>query len=125
MAKVVVKPNQDLREIARRAGGNPRLIIFDPPTNELEVPDVAQAALDAAFLDYDTNQAAIDAATAATRKTERKDASKAEFDVNRELNAIVEVIRDELNALRRQHALADKTFAELRAAILNEIDAGP
>ena len=64
MAKVVVTLTQDWRKIAEMAGGDPLLIMFDPPTSELEVDDVTQPALDAAHAAYVADQANIDAATA-------------------------------------------------------------
>jgi len=54
MAKTVVTLAQNFREIARQAGGDPFLIMFDPPTSELEMDDVTQAALDAAVTNYAT-----------------------------------------------------------------------
>lgn len=64
MAKVVVTTLHDWRKIAELAGGDPLLIMFDPSLSELEVPDVTQAALDAAFTTYTADQTNIDAATA-------------------------------------------------------------
>ncbi len=54
MAKAVVTASQNLREIARQAGGDPNLIMFDPATSEIEMDDVTQAALDAAVTNYAT-----------------------------------------------------------------------
>lgn len=54
MAKTLIPGTENLREIARQAGGNEFLIMFDPPTNELEMDDVTQAALDAAVTNYAT-----------------------------------------------------------------------
>ena len=65
MAKVVVTTLHDWRKIAELAGGDPLLIMFDPLTSELEVPDVNEAALDPAFAAYVADQVNIDAATAA------------------------------------------------------------
>ena len=65
MAKVIVTTSHDWRKIAELAGGDPALIMFDPPPSELEVPDVTQPALDTAFAAYVADQVNIDAATAA------------------------------------------------------------
>lgn len=54
MAKTVIPGTENLREIARQAGGNEFLIMFDPPTNELEMDDVTQIALDNAVTNYAT-----------------------------------------------------------------------
>lgn len=66
MAKTVVTALEDWRKIAEMAGGDPLLIMHDPATNELEVADVTQAALDTAHAAYTADQANIDAATAQT-----------------------------------------------------------
>lgn len=125
MAKVVVTLAQDWRKIAELAGGDSNLIMFDPPTSELEVADVTQAALNTAFANYSTNQAAIDAATAAALLAARKAIEKSSFDQGRLLKAFAELLVDELNILRALHGLAPRTFAQLRNAIRNKIDAAP
>lgn len=124
MAKVVVTIAHDWREIANRAGGDPLLIMHDPNTNELEVPDVTQAALDAAFLDYTANQATIDQANANATILADKEKEKGELDTRRVLAAIVEGIVGEINLLRNQHGLPQRTLSQVRTAIKNKIDAG-
>lgn len=54
MAKAVVTNAQNWQEIAKSAGGNPSLIMYDPATSELEVADVTQADLDTAVSGYGT-----------------------------------------------------------------------
>ena len=83
MAKVVVTNSQDWRKIAELAGGDPLLIMHDPATNELEVADVTQAALDQALIDYAADQTNIDAATQAARDTSLKDGEKNWYDQKR------------------------------------------
>lgn len=124
MAKVITTPGQDLRKIAEIAGGNPDLTLFDPPTNELEVTDVTQAQLDAAFVTYDGDQANIDAATVAAHEVVQKEQAKGNFDSQKVFVAFAKLLMKELNILRAQHSLPDRTFAQLRTAIRNEIDSG-
>jgi len=122
MAKVIVTLAHDWRKIAEIAGGDPNLIMFDPPTNELEVADVTQTALDAALASYLADQANIDAATAAAKDTTSRDADKSSYDSKRLFRALVEVLLDEINALRTIEGLPDRTLAQARTAIQGKID---
>ena len=40
------------------------------------------------------------------------------------LRALADIIKDEINILRAEHGLADRTLAQLRTAIKNRIDSG-
>lgn len=122
MAKVVVTNSQDWRKIAELAGGDPLLIMHDPATNELEVADVTQAALDQALIDYAADQTNIDAATQAARDTSLKDGEKNWYDQKRLFRALVEVLLDEINALRVIEGLPERTLAQARTAIEGKID---
>lgn len=124
MAKVIVTPTQDWRKIAELAGGDPKLIMIDVATNELEVADVTQTALDTALAAYIADQTNIDAATAAAKVTAQRTSNKDRFDGDRVFKAFAELLIDELNALRTLHSLPDRTFAQLRTAIRAKIDAG-
>lgn len=122
MAKVITTPGQDLRKIAEIAGGDPNLTLFDPPTNELEVQDVTQAELDTALATYTGDQANIDAATAAAGVASSRDGEKSAYDNQRLFRALVEVLLDEINALRTIEGLPDRTLAQARTAIQGKID---
>ena len=122
MAKVVVTLTQDWRKIAELAGGDPDENMFDPPTSELEVPGVTQAALDTGFADYVADQTNIDAATQAARNTVSRESEKSSYDSRRIMRAIVEALIDEINTLRSLHSLPDRTVAQARTAIRNKID---
>jgi hypothetical protein len=122
MAKVVVTNLQDWRKIAELAGGDPLIIMHDPATNELECPDVAQPALDQALIDYVADQVNIDAATAASKETTSRDGDKSWYDNKRLFRALVEVLLDEINALRTIEGLPDRTIAQARTAIQGKID---
>ena len=124
MAKVVVTTGLDFRKIAELAGADPNENMFDPATNELEVVGVTQAALNTAFATYTGDQANIDAATAAAREVEQKEQAKGNFDTQKVLVAFVKLLIKELNTLRALHGLPNRTFAQLRTAIRNEIDSG-
>lgn len=122
MAKAVVTNTQDWRKIAEMAGGDPTLIMFDPPTSELEVADVTQSALDTALADYIADQTNIDAATQAARNTAGRDSDKDLYDNKRLWRAVVELLIDELNILRAIEGLPDRTIPQARAAIRSKID---
>ncbi len=122
MAKVVVTVAQDWRKISELAGGDPNLIMFDPPPSELECPDVTQAALDTALATYVADQANIDAATAAAKDTTSRDGEKDWYDNKRLFRALVEVLLDEINALRVIEGLPVRTLAQARTAIQGKID---
>ena len=79
-----------------------------------EIVDIVDAA----------TQAIIDAAEAAARLANEKDNAKTDFDAQRVLKALAELLVDEFNALRSLHALPPRTFAQLRTAIQAKIDAG-
>lgn len=70
---------------------------------------------------------ARDAEIAAAAEQADKDQQKLRLDDiegERVLRGLVKVLIDEINILRQQHALADRTLAQARTAILNEIDGG-
>lgn len=135
MAKVIVVITQDWRKICELAGGDTSLIMHDPTTNELEVTDVTQGALDTALADYIADQTNIDAATQAAEDTQERDNQKEVYDVKRVLRGLVEALVNEINLLRQQFntttaevasatntTFNDRTVAQARAAILNAID---
>lgn len=123
MAKVVVTGAQDWRKICELAGGDPSQIMHDPATNELEVTDVTQAALDTALADYAADQANIDAATVAARDT--ADATNKKLVVDeRVFTALVEGIVGEINLLRAEHSLPARTLEQVKTFIKGRIDAG-
>jgi hypothetical protein len=99
-------------------GGNPvKYWFLTGATNAEgdEIIDVVDAA----------TQAIIDAALAAAQLTAFRDAAKTEFDAKRVLKAFAELLVDEFNVLRTIEGLPDRTFAQLRTAIRNKIDAMP
>jgi hypothetical protein len=123
MAKVVVTASHDWRKICELAGGDTRQIMHDPATNELEVPDVTQAALDTALSDYEADQANIDAATAAARETVHKEHDKALVD-QALFVALIEGLVGEINLLRAEHGMPARTLAQVKDYIKSRIDAG-
>lgn len=54
----------------------------------------------------------------------RDQAQKDNLDNTQILRAIVRLMVDELNILRAEHALGDRTYAQARTAIFNLIDGG-
>lgn len=124
MAKVVVTSAQDWRKICELAGGDTSLIMHDPATDELEVTDVTQGALDTALADYIADQTNIDQVRTDAEITASIEKEKDALDVRRVLKAILEGIVGEINLLRDEHSLANRTNAQVRTAIRNIIDAG-
>ncbi len=122
MAKVVVTTSQDWMKIADLAGGDPKQTVYYPGTAELEVPDVTQTALDAALSDYETNQATYDAATDAVTDTASKATAKAKLSDDKCLKGILQGVVGEINLLRDEHSLANRTEAQVLAAIETNID---
>lgn len=123
MAKVVVLDTQDWRKICELAGGDPALIMHDPSTDELEVTDVTQAELDTALANYIVNQTDIDSATAAVNDTMLKNSHKIQLS-EPAFNALIEGIVSEINLLRNEHSLSNRTVAQVKTFIEGKIDAG-
>lgn len=121
--RVVVTLSHDWVKIAELASADPFLNIFHEATSELEVESADQTTLDTAFAGYVADQTNIDAATLAARITVQKEAAKDSIDAGRIVKALVELLPDEFNILRTLHTLPDRTFAGLRTAIRNKIDA--
>ncbi len=65
---------------------------------------------------------AVDAAEAAAALTADREDNKNRLDDERVLSALAIVVKDEINILRAQHSLADRTTAQLKTAIKNEVD---
>lgn len=81
-----------------------------------------RAAADAALAALDTS----DAATAAWRTAKQRALAAADYDAQAQalLRAVVLVVLDEINALRSRASLADRTPAQVKAAILAKLAAG-
>ncbi len=123
MAKVIVTASHNKEAIADLAGSDRQNLTFHPNASELEVPDVTQAALDAAFADYIANQVDRDNDFADKLANQETDRVRNTFDDDerRLLRAFAELLVDELNTLRAFHGLAPRTLAQLRTAIRNKI----
>lgn len=65
---------------------------------------------------------ARDAELAAVALTNKRESLKARYDTEDLLKAFADVMIDEINILRQQHALADRTAAQLRTALRNKLD---
>ena len=65
-----------------------------------------------------------DAEIAAFLQGQQEQSAKDNLDGEIILRAIVRLIVDELNVLRAEHALPDRTYAQARTAIFNLIDGG-
>lgn len=123
MAKVVVDTSQDWVKITEMCGGDRKLIMYDPDTSELEVPDVTQAALDTALADYIVNRDDIEAAKAAAQETASKDTQKIRLS-EPAFNALIDGLVSEINLLRAEHSLTPRTVAQVKTYIESRIDAG-
>ncbi len=65
---------------------------------------------------------ARDAELAAAALTNKRESLKARYDTEDLLKAFADVMIDEINVLRQQHALSDRTAAQLRTALRNRLD---
>lgn len=115
MAKVVVTTLHDWRKIAEMAGGDPLLIMFDTSLSELEVPDVTQAALDAAFATYTGDQVNIDEATAAAFLADHRNRATKRADVNIFDRALVSELLFEINKLNTRMQEVHDAMAAMKA----------
>ncbi len=122
MAKVAVLMSQDWMKIADLAGGDPRQTMYSPATAELEVPDVTQAALDAALSDYVANQTTYDDLAAAVKDAASKANAKTKLVNDKCLRGILQGIVGEINLLRAEHTLPARTEAQVQSAIETNID---
>lgn len=119
MARITILPGHNQNAIADLAGSNRQnLSIVD---DELEVPDVTQAALDAAFADYVANQVDRDNDFGLKLADEKRDREKDEFDDKSDLTALIKEMVDQLNVLRALHALPALNFGPVNADIRNRI----
>jgi len=119
MAKITVQVSHNLRALADHAGSN--LEELSLTGDELEVPDVSQAVLDAALITYAANQATIDASFTQVEVDAELDKARDELDTQKILKAFAEIVVEEFNILRAIEGLPDRTFAQLRTAIRNKI----
>lgn len=121
MARIIVTSAHNFAAIADLAGSGLENVSYQELTNELEVHDVSQSVLDAAFADYTANQVARDAAWAQKETDLRIASQQAAFDDREVLRAFAKLLVQELNILRAIEGLPPRTFAQLRTAIRNEI----
>jgi len=123
MAKVILQVGHNPDTYNFLAGNHNDLYYFDQGSLEIEIPKVGQAAMDAALVDYTANQVARDAAFIQLQSDTERDRIRDTFDdkERRLLRAFAEVVKDEINILRGQHALAPRTLAQLRTAIRNKV----
>lgn len=123
MARVIVTSAHNFAAIANLAGSTLENLSYHEMTDELEVPDVSQSDLDAAFADYTANQVARDASWTmlSILPNLRIARQQTEFDDREVLRAFAKLIMNDLNTLRALHSLPPRTFAQLRTEIRNEI----
>ena len=121
MAKVIVTSAHNFAAIADLAGSGIENVVFHETTDELEVHNVSQSVLDAAFADYVANQAARDAQWAQKEINLRIARQQAEFDDREVLRAFAKLLVQEFNILRAIEGLPPRTFDQLRSAIGNDI----
>lgn len=123
MARVIVTSAHNFAAIADLAGSTLENLSYHETTSELEVPDVSQPDLDAAFADYTANQVARDASWTMRSILPNLGIARhqTEFDDREVLRAFAKLIMNDLNILRALHSLPPRTFAQLRTEIRNEI----
>lgn len=122
MATVTILAGHNPAAIAHFAGSaRGRNMMFRPEELELQVNDVAQPALDAAFADYSANQATRDADFQDILNDEQIDRDKDEFDDDSIVTAIIKEMVDQLNDIRAQTGQPALNFGTVNANIRNRI----
>ena len=120
MSTVTLPSGANFHAFNDLVGNRNRLFNFDEITMEYE-SDVAQAALDAALINYVADQATIDSDFADDETDRRNDEEKDRFDEKDDLTALIKEMVDQLNVLRALHALPDLNFGTVNAAIRSRI----
>lgn len=96
---------------------------FEPTTDEFEVEKafIDQATLDQFAVDYAADQPAADQAAQQANEARQIGKLQQEFTDDVNLNAVVEVMRLELNELRALHSLPDIPAGQMDGAIRQKI----
>lgn len=123
MGTVTLLPADNHRAFADFADPN-KLFTWDQATLELIIPSAVQQVLDGKLIAYHANQANIDAAFAVTRAAQATAREERAYTEDGNLNAVVEVMRVELNELRARFSgppLPDITEGQMDAKVRAEI----
>lgn len=123
MASVTLSAGANVPAFNNFAGNQGLIYYFDETSflYEIPIPPGNQAQLDGKLIAYNAGQAGIDAAFATFDKGRRDTAFGNKYDADEVLNAVVEVMRLELNTLRALHALPDITAGAMDGAIKAKI----
>lgn len=107
--------------IADIAGSALENIGYDSLTDLLEVPDVSQVDLDAALVTYNADPAAADAAWTQSFAAREIGRNQQRFGDDEVTQAVIEVMRLELNELRALHSLPDISAGAMDGAVRSKI----
>jgi Tfp pilus assembly protein FimV len=124
-----------LRKVVLHTGANPRAFNnfignqrgyfgFEPTTDTFEVNKdfIDQPTLDQAAIDYQADQANADAAAAAADQAARTGDLQRDYGDDLILASVIEFYRQEINTLRQQHGLPDRSAGfvdgQIRAGIV-------
>lgn len=124
MAQITIPPSstQDVwLAIADLAGSVLNNIGYDSVTDLLTVPDVNQVDLDAALVTYNADPTAEDAAYATRDQGRRVGRFQQRFGDDPVVQAVVEVMRIELNVLRASIPLPDISAGQMDGKVRQKI----
>lgn len=103
---------------------NPDLSAIDGVVPELYWKHFSGGIVEMTAQEKNDLDAAIAAAADAAMRGEAKANYDGQISMGQALRALVKVLIDEINILRAQHSLPDRTLAQAKTAIQNAIDAG-
>jgi hypothetical protein len=121
MGKVTLLAGHNFHSFARHVGAMDQMIVFDPGTLEVELPDIDQPAMDAGLITYAADQANLDNDFADDLEDQVAEFGRNLFDEKIDLTALIKVMVDELNAVRTVNGLPDLNFGLVNAAIRQRI----
>lgn len=123
MASVTLSAGANVPAFNNFAGNQGLIYYFDETSflYEIPIPPGNQVQLNGKLTAYNANQAAIDAAFSVDEDNRQDTRLQQKYDNDEVLNAVVEVMRLELNTLRALHALPDITAGAMDGAIKAKI----
>lgn len=121
MAKVTLLGSHNFHAYARHVGAMDLMILFDPVSLVIDLPDIDQATMDAGLITYAADQANLDSEFTDALEDQVNEFDQNLFDEKKDLTAVIKVLVDELNTLRATQSLPDLNFGLVNAAIRQRI----
>lgn len=121
MSKLTLLPGHNHEALNDFAGNADQMAGWDPTILELEMEAIDQPTADQALIDYVADQANIDNGFIQSQAAQKIGELQQEFGNDVIINAVVEVMRTELNALRALHSLPDIAAGAMDGAVRAKI----